>query len=230
MKKSLKYLMNKPKFVKFLGILASLYLRFVYLTSSWKYEGIEYPEQLIKEGNPFILCFWHGRLMMLPFSWKWKKKHLCHMLISSHRDGRLIAETIRALGMESFSGSSSKKGSKAFRAMIHLLKKGKYIGITPDGPKGPAFESKEGLIKASYLAQAPIVPITFSTSRKKFMKTWDTFLLAKPFSRGIFLWDKPIFPPQKGNDIDFTKFKDTVTQSLQDICEKADRKVDNKHV
>lgn len=217
--------MKKKSFLLFISFLASLYLRFIYLTSKWTYEGQQYPEELIKKEKPFIACFWHGRLTMLAFAWKWTKKTPFHMLISSHNDGQLISKTVQALGIKSFAGSSSKKGSQAFRKMLSLLKNGKHVGITPDGPKGPAFEPKEGLIKAAYLAQVPIIPLSFSTSKKKTMKSWDLLLLPKPFSKGIFLWGRPIMPPEKHKNSDLIKFKELIRKSLQDICKEADEKV-----
>lgn len=224
MKKILKYYMKKKSFITFLAFIASLYLRFIYRTSTWIYEGEEYPKKFIKEGQPFITCFWHGRLIMLAFAWKWKKEKDFHMLISSHNDGQLISTIVQRLGIKSFAGSSSKNGTEAFRSILSFLKKGNHVGITPDGPKGPAFEPKDGLIKAAYLAQVPIVPITFSTSRKKIMKSWDKLLLPKPFSKGVILWGRPIIPPKKKRGVNLIDLKKTVKNSLQDICKEADKK------
>ena len=70
--------------------LIHLYIRFVYLTNRWTVEGGEIPRRLRDSGQSFILAFWHGRLLMIPMAWQ--RLAPMHMLISAHRDGRIIAE------------------------------------------------------------------------------------------------------------------------------------------
>src|SRR4029077_11367713 len=62
------------------------YIRLVYLTTSWSTEGTEWPHRLRSEGKPFILAFWHGRLLMIPMAWR--RLAPMHMLISAppHRE------------------------------------------------------------------------------------------------------------------------------------------------
>ena len=64
------------------------YIRLVYLTTSWSIEGSEWPHRLRAEGKPFILAFWHGRLLMIPMAWR--RLAPMHMLISAHPDGQII--------------------------------------------------------------------------------------------------------------------------------------------
>ena len=73
--------------------LASYYIRLTYHTGRWTVIGAETPKRFWDEGKPFILCFWHGRLLMMPYCWNPRKP--IHMLISQHRDGQLIAHTLR---------------------------------------------------------------------------------------------------------------------------------------
>ncbi|HKW55540.1 MAG TPA: DUF374 domain-containing protein, partial [Stellaceae bacterium] len=88
-----------------------LYIRFVYRTSRWTVEGAAIPQRLRAEGKPFILAFWHGRLLMIPMAWQ--RLAPMHMLISGHRDGRIIADAVRYFGVDSIAGSSNQGGTGA---------------------------------------------------------------------------------------------------------------------
>src|SRR5260370_22518888 len=76
--------------------------------------------------------------------------------------------------------------------MLKQLAAGACVGITPDGPRGPAMHASPGIVNVARLAGVPIVPVVFATSRRRVLNSWDRFHLAKPFGRGIFLWGEPI--------------------------------------
>ena len=135
----------------------ALYIRFVYATSRWTIEGSAAARGFHGEKRPFILAFWHGRLLMMPMAWP--RAVPIHMLISGHRDGRIIADAVGHFGIASIAGSSSRGGLPALRAMIKTLRDGACVGITPDGPRGPAEQATQGIVAAARLAQVPIVPL-----------------------------------------------------------------------
>jgi lysophospholipid acyltransferase (LPLAT)-like uncharacterized protein len=166
------------------------YIRFVYLTTSWNIEGAEWAHRLRAEGKPFILAFWHGRLLMIPMAWR--RLAPMHMLISAHPDGQIIADAVTYFGVDSIAGSTSRGGSVALRTMLKRLKAGDCVGITPDGPRGPAMSASTGIVNLARLARVPILPITYATSRRRILATWDRFHLPWPFGRGVYLWGEPI--------------------------------------
>src|SRR5215469_2728943 len=137
--------------------LISLYIRFVFATSRWTIEGAEMARAYHREGKPFILAFWHGRLLMMPMAWQ--RDVPIHMLISSHRDGRIIADAVGHFGISSIAGSSSRGGGAALRQMVKALRQGECVGITPDGPRGPAEVASDGIVATARLAQVPIIPL-----------------------------------------------------------------------
>ncbi len=166
------------------------YLRLVYWTGRWEVEGREEIARLVDAGQPFIACFWHGRIMMMVHMWK--RPEPFNMLISQHRDGLLITRAIRPFGIDVIQGSSRRGGKEALEDMVRLLKQGQWIGITPDGPKGPRMRAKHGVVTAARLAGVPVVPVTFSATRHRIMRSWDRFLVALPFTRGVILVGAPI--------------------------------------
>ena len=169
---------------------AAQYIRFVYRSGRWRVVGGETPARLWDDDKPFILAFWHGRLLMMPYTWR--RGRAMNMLISQHRDGDLIAKTIARFGLGTVRGSSKHGGAGAMRSLVRALARNHYAGVTPDGPNGPRMRASDGIISVARLSGAPIIPVTFGASRRTILKTWDRFVVPFPFTRGVFLWGEPI--------------------------------------
>ena len=165
-------------------------IRLARLTTRFSERGREVPESYWREGKPFILAFWHGRMMLMaPI---WPRRTPMHMLISHHRDGEYIARAMGLLGIGTVRGSSNNGGTAALRRMLKAMDAGDCVGITPDGPAGPRMRASSGIIAAARLGGVPIIPATFSVARCRILGSWDRFMVAWPFTRGIYLWGQPI--------------------------------------
>ena len=200
-----------------------VYIRFVYLTNRWTVENGEWPRRLLADGRPFIGAFWHGRMMMIPMGWE--RMAPMHMLISSHRDGRIIADAVSHFGIQAIAGSTRRGGSAAMRAMLKKLKDGDCVAITPDGPRGPAMTASIGIVNLARLAQAPVVPITYATSRRRFATTWDRFHIALPFGRGVFVWGPPIEFVEDLDDSGVEEARRLIEERMVEMVREADRRV-----
>ncbi|HJO68787.1 MAG TPA: lysophospholipid acyltransferase family protein [Rhodospirillales bacterium] len=201
--------------------LGALYIRFVHATSRWSAVGGEVPRALWHERRAFILCFWHGRLLMIPYCWNARRP--IRTLTSDHRDGRLIARTTAHLGIPTLVGSSSRGGASALRAMVRSLAQGESIGITPDGPRGPRMRATAGIVKLARLSGAPIVPVGYSTGRRRVLDTWDRFFVALPFSRGAFVWGDAIEVEPGADSHAIERARQAVETSLNAVTAEADR-------
>lgn len=174
----------------------AFYVRLVYATSRWQTIGGEHPAHFWSNNQPFILSFWHGRLLMIPAVWR--RSAPMHMLISQHRDGELIARAMDPFGIGTVRGSGAKAGKKdkggmgALRHIVRQLKAGEYAGFTPDGPRGPRMRASTGVIAAARLARVPVLPVTYAVKRRRVINSWDRFILPWPFNRGVYLWGDPI--------------------------------------
>ena len=208
---------------RFFCWLIHLYIRFVFATSRWTVEGGDIPLKLRAEGLPFVLAFWHGRLLMIPMAWQ--RLAPMHMLISGHRDGRIIADAVRYFGVDSIAGSSNQGGSAALRAMVRHVRNGDCVGITPDGPNGPAMRASGGIVAAARLAHAPVIPVTYATNRRRILATWDRFHLPFPFSRGVFLWGEPIGVPAELDEAGVEDFRRQIEERMIAQTADADRRV-----
>jgi lysophospholipid acyltransferase (LPLAT)-like uncharacterized protein len=201
----------------------ALYIRLVYATSRWTVEGGAEAQRHFRDKRPFILAFWHGRLLMMPMAWP--RDVPIHMLISGHRDGRIIAGAVGHFGIASIAGSSSRGGLAALRAMVKALKDGVCVGITPDGPRGPAMQASPGIVAAARLAQVPIIPLAYATRQRRIMATWDRFHLAFPFTTGIHLWGEPIEIPADADEAEMARYRQTIEDSLNALGREADRRM-----
>lgn len=220
MKSFFKSFLKKPKVIRFGAWLIAKYITFVYKTSSWKLLGEEIPQKYWSEKKPFIVCFWHNRLLMSCFAWQSNQPF--HMLISSHPDGKIIAETVGFHGIKTIAGSSSRGGAVALRKMLNTLKKGGTVGITPDGPRGPRFQVSEGVVALARLSGLDVVCVTYATSRRKILGSWDRFVLALPFSKGVIAWSGPLTLDRQSGEEDAALFRQNLQKELTDLSEKAD--------
>jgi lysophospholipid acyltransferase (LPLAT)-like uncharacterized protein len=205
------------------GWVAHCYIRLVYLANRWSVEGDERPRRLTAEGRSFIVAFWHGRLLMMPLAWH--RLAPFHMLISAHRDGRIIAGAMTYFGIESIAGSTSRGGSAALRTMLKRLREGGCVGITPDGPRGPAMSASIGIVNVARLARVPILPLTYATSRRRVLATWDRFHLALPFGRGVYLWGEPIEIAADLDEAGLEHARRLVEQRMVEMVREAERRV-----
>ena len=180
----------QPSCRQILRWLAARYIRLVWLTGRWRIENADIADNLIAEGKPFIACFWHGRMLMIPNAWKYDAP--ISILISQHRDGIFISRTLRHLGVGTIAGSSSRGGGSALVGMVRALKRGEYMGITPDGPRGPRMRAAPGAAAAARLSGAVLLPISYSATRRRVLSSWDRFVIPFPFTRGIVRVGQPI--------------------------------------
>ncbi len=184
---------KERRFVRIVAKLLSYAMRFSFYTTRWTVIGDDIPSKYHRDGVPFIVCLWHDRLMLAPCVWHWEKP--LHVLASQHDDGRLIAEVVKNFSMPAVYGSTGK-GVNAARNLIKLVKDGQYIAIIPDGPRGPRHKIAPGAVAISRLTKADILPFSFCVKRFHRFNSWDKFILAWPFNRGVMVWGEPITPEQ----------------------------------
>ena len=198
-----------------LSWLTARYIRLVWHTGRWQIENGDIAAGLVKEGKPFIACFWHGRMLMIPNAWVYPAR--VSILISYHRDGIFISRTLRHLGVGTIAGSSSRGGSNALIAIVRALKRGEYIGITPDGPRGPRMRVAPGAISAAKLSGAALLPVTFVASRCRVFSSWDRFVLPYPFARGVVRIGDPIQVPRDADERESEHYRQTLERTLIEL-------------
>ena len=201
-----------------LAFITFVYILFVKTTSNIKYINEEVPKKFWDGNKPFILAFWHNQLMMISFGWRSRKK--INILASGHSDGRFGAIVGNYLNLKNIQTSFNKQ-SLSMRPIFKLLKEKKYIGITPDGPRGPKEKVSSGIIKIASTTQVPIIAIGFASNRNTKLNSWDSFLVTYPFSRCAFDWSDPIFIPKNLKDEEIPKFQLLLENKINSCIESA---------
>ena len=205
---------------KILAFISYIYILFVCYTSKIQIKNSELPEKLWREKKPFILALWHGQLMMIGHVWK--SKPVLNMLASSHSDGRFGAYIADYFNLKNISIMSKNK-SPSLRKVFKMLKDGKYIGITPDGPRGPNKKVSDGIIKIAIHSKVPIIPLGFASNKNVKLKSWDSFLITYPFSKCKFVWGEPIIIPSSTKDDDLEKYKNLLEEKINNCVNSAKR-------
>lgn len=162
-----------------------------------------------------IFCFWHQ--CTLPCGWYFRKFR-CSILISRSFDGELIARTLGLLGFGSVRGSSSRGGAAGLLALKAVLETGLPVVFTADGPRGPIYQTKIGPVKLAQMTQERIGSFYLLPERAWTMRSWDRFLVPKPFSRVVVSWSRSIAPPAADADEAALEAR---RQELNDALERA---------
>lgn len=156
---------------------------------------VEDPENVVGlvRDRPVIFAIWHNRLLMLPrvFDPCFPSRQSLG-LISASRDGDLVATLIERSGYGTVRGSSSRKGVIALRQLVDSLAAGMNVLITPDGPRGPVYETSQGVVFLAQKTGAPVVPIHLEYSSCWRLKSWDRFIVPHPFARLRAIFGAPI--------------------------------------
>ncbi len=170
--------------------LAAFLIRLIHRCQRIDVVGDEPLRALWASNQAVILAFWHDQLFLMARGYHGLG---AKVLISASTDGEYIARTMAVMGIGAVRGSSTRGGRAAFREMLALADDPCDLVITPDGPKGPRHEVKEGVVQLARLTGRPIVPMAFVCSRGRRFASWDRFLLPYPFGRGVYAFGKPLY-------------------------------------
>jgi lysophospholipid acyltransferase (LPLAT)-like uncharacterized protein len=184
----LKRLLRQPWVQSAGAWLLGLYLWFALRTTRWTLLGTENLAPHAA-GAPAIAAFWHERLPMMSMLWVFSQRGVpgqrLHVLVSRHRDGRLIGDVVGWFRISPIYGSSSRGGASALREMLTVLARGEHVVMTPDGPRGPRRVAAHGVAQLAALSGVPVLPCSAQTSRRWVMRSWDRMVIPRPFGRGV---------------------------------------------
>ncbi len=135
-----------------------------------------------------IFAVWHNRLSLsLTLYENFVRRHQPERkfacLVSASKDGGLLARVMELFRVEPVRGSSSRRGAQALRELVAMGERGYDIAITPDGPRGPCYVVRDGVIATAQLTGLVIVPVAYRLNWKIRLKSWDRFQIPLPFAR-----------------------------------------------
>ncbi|MFP4198498.1 MAG: lysophospholipid acyltransferase family protein [Halanaerobium sp.] len=151
-------------------------------------EGWESVEQALEAGDSLVFSSWHGKSWVPAY---FLRELGIYALTSLSRDGSYMTEILHKLGWQTIRGSSSRGASRSLLALYRKLKQGESAALTPDGPTGPIYEVKAGIIFLQEKAGSKLVPMGVDARWKKNFKSWDHYLLPLPFSKTALVFGEP---------------------------------------
>ncbi|MEZ5275947.1 MAG: DUF374 domain-containing protein [Opitutaceae bacterium] len=134
--------------------------------------------------EPVVIIMWHSTLFMAPIAYKrFRTKRPVFALISASRDGGELAYFFGKIGIGAVRGSSSRFGREAFGNLVRCSLEGNDITVTPDGPRGPAYVMKGGVVLAARRTRHRVLLSGMTFGRSFRLKSWDRFVVPLPFSK-----------------------------------------------
>ncbi len=199
------------------GFLGAAVIYLLGKTVRIKLINFQHHENIKKSGKRIIYAFWHNTLFY--FAYYFRKREI-YTLSSQSRDGEYMVRSLKNLGYHSVRGSSSKDPVRSLVEVKQRLEQGYDVGFTPDGPRGPIYSTKPGIIITARASGQPILPMICDFKRKWTLKSWDKFMIPKPFTKGIILFGEPIYIPKGTTKEEFEKYQDILKEQLDYLRER----------
>jgi len=156
---------------------------------TWRFDLIAEPGVIPvrdgKKAGPEIYCFWHQCVLPCAFYFRGSGAVI---LISHSFDGELITRILRMFGFDAVRGSSSRGAREGLLGLAHVIESGRTAIFTADGPRGPIYRTKMGPVKLAQITGAPIGAFHLQPQRAWILKSWDRFLIPRPFTRICVSW------------------------------------------
>ncbi|WP_165611882.1 lysophospholipid acyltransferase family protein [Cognatiyoonia koreensis] len=200
------------------------YLRFCLRTTRWTYEGRDALAAATKDG-PVLFAMWHERSLFGPAHWPDALGELSTLFASS-AIGRVGGDMHRRFGRRPMKMSEKRSNAKVSREVLKRLRDGISIGMTTDGPNGPARVVNDATLGWAGAIGRPVFCYAFAVKRHKRLKTWDRMMFPFPFTRGhvvFHTWDGTV--PRKADDETLEAARRSLGAALNAACEKADKGV-----
>jgi lysophospholipid acyltransferase (LPLAT)-like uncharacterized protein len=168
---------------------------------------------------PGIYPFWHR--CVLSATWLFRNRDI-GVLTSLSRDGEYIARVIHRFGFVPIRGSSSRGGQRGLMEMATMVNAGGAVAFTIDGPRGPRYVAKKGPVMLARLTGVPITAFYVAVEKAWVLKTWDTMLIPKPFSRAYVRVAKNISVPPDADDAALNCYHAEMQASLERVTDFAE--------
>lgn len=168
-----------------------------------------------------IFAVWHNRLAISMVTWGWVRKMTpapgLVALISASHDGGVLSRALKYFDVEAVRGSSSRRGAQALLELTTYAERGYHVAITPDGPRGPRYVVRDGIIGLAQMTGLPIVPVSTYVRWKFTTRSWDAFQIPLPFACCEIRLGEPLLVPRELTDAQKTQAKLELERRLNDL-------------
>lgn len=170
-------------------------------------------------GEQLILAFWHNRVLMMPIANPGSK--LC-IMNSQSRDGEIATRALARWGIRSVRGSATRGGVGGFLQLVRAYRDGYSLAVVPDGPRGPRYVVKAGVIHLARATGATIFPVTYAATWRRDLHTWDRLIIPLPFARVTYVAGEPLAVPRHATDAEVEVLRQELEARLNRITERAE--------
>ena len=200
-----------------------LYFILVCISKTLKFKIVN--EEKVDRDENFVYGFWHNKLVIASLCFKTMGNRKTAVLASPSKDGELIAVPLEKMGAEIVRGSSGKDSVKSLLKLINLVKKGHNAGTPVDGPKGPIYKVKPGMLYIAQKSGKKLILVGGAYEKCwTFEKAWDKFQFPKPFSKVACVTGEPMEIPK---DADLDEYAKVVEEELHRLDKKAEELLRN---
>lgn len=195
-------------------------LRILGRTIRIKYNDPSLLKEIKERHQGAIFAFWHCDMLMIAmasFREHIQKKGI-YVLASRSRDGELLARIVKSFGISSIRGSSSRGGTQGLLQLNEKLKKGNFVAVAVDGPRGPRFVAKSGVTLLAKSTGLPIFPLACQLSKKIVVHSWDKTEIPLPACSCVINIGKPIYIPSDASSSELAEYTcrlETILKNLK---------------
>jgi lysophospholipid acyltransferase (LPLAT)-like uncharacterized protein len=182
-------------------------------------------EPTLPSGIGSIFVTWHGRTL-IPANYFRNRSYWA--LVSLSNDGEMQSKIFEKYGFQIARGSTGRGGVKGALQMARKVKEGGVLAFTPDGPRGPTHKVQLGVILMAEKSGAPIIPVGVSASRRWLIKSWDSYMVPRPFSKAYWVYGDPIYVPNNLDEAARDHFAELVEIALNKVEKQAEELAGHK--
>jgi lysophospholipid acyltransferase (LPLAT)-like uncharacterized protein len=189
--------------------------------SSLRWEKVDWSdlESIHKKGKQAIIAFWHGRIFLGTFAFRHRG---IVVMTSQNRDGDYIARVIERFGFGAARGSSTRGSRGAILEMLRQLEQKRDVAFTIDGPLGPRYVAKPGAAYLAWKSGNAVLPFSVAVEKKWVMRSWDHFVVPKPFSRAMLIFGAPIYVAPEAKEEELKMAESAIQHSLDELRQRTD--------
>jgi lysophospholipid acyltransferase (LPLAT)-like uncharacterized protein len=181
---------------RLIGLTGKVLIDFLFLFAPIEKKNYSAVCRLI-ETRRFIFALWHSRLLLPCYIYKGFN---FSAMVSNSADGEIVAQVLQRQGHKTIRGSTRKGGLRALiRQIADMRTHGRPGVVIPDGPQGPRHKVQPGVIVLAQKTGCPIIPLAYSSKRRKIFNSWDRFILPYPWTKGVITYGRPIEVPPKAD-------------------------------
>jgi len=199
--------------------LIALALRLLQATLRIEYLEAAPLRRRLDAGERVIIAFWHNRMLAMPLAAGGAP--VC-ILVSQHRDGEIATRTLRFWGIGAVRGSATRGAVPGFLRLVDTYRRGSSLAVVPDGPRGPRYVAKPGVVHLAKATGAAIYPVSYAASRCWRLRSWDRLIIPKPFAALTIAVGAPLCVDATADDATLKDLRIEVEARLNELTERVE--------